>query len=72
LPFKFNLQRYSTGGRAYGGLSARVAQLHKALRATRHALLRERQCSLHFQKMYAGAAQQAKEAEQREAVGPFR
>ena len=46
----------SAGGRAYGGLSARVAQLHKALRATRQALLRERQRAVHFQKMYAGCS----------------
>lgn len=52
----------SAGGRAYGGLSARVAQLHRALRATRMALVRERQRSAHFQGLYKEAMKEAKHA----------
>ena len=56
------------GGRAYGGLSARVAQLHRALRVTRAALLRERQRSKSFKKLYLKAAAQATAANETAAI----
>ena len=56
------------GGRAYGGLSARVAQLHRALRVTRAALLRERQRSKSFKKLYLKAAAQATAANEAAAI----
>ena len=52
----------SAGGRLHGGLSSRVAQIHRALRATRAALLREKQKSADFEKLYLAAAKHAAEA----------
>jgi hypothetical protein len=53
----------SAGGRRLaGGLSSRVAQIHRALRATRAALLREKQKSADFEKLYLAAAKHAAEA----------
>ena len=53
----------SAGGRRLaGGLSSRVAQIHRALRATRAALLREKQKSADLEKLYLAAAKHAAEA----------
>lgn len=49
----------SAGGRSYGGLSAKMAQLHKALRATRAALIKERRRADMFEKLYKETSQQA-------------
>ena len=52
----------SAGGRLRGGLSSRVAQIHRALGATRAALLREKQTSADLKKLYLAAVKQASEA----------
>jgi hypothetical protein len=52
----------SAGGRLHGGLSSRVAQIHRALRATRAALIREKQKSAEYKKLYLAAAEHASEA----------
>ena len=49
----------SAGGRSYGGLSAKMAQLHKALRAIRAALIKERRRADMFEKLYKETSQQA-------------
>jgi len=52
----------SAGGRLHGGLSSRVAQIHRALRATRAALIREKQKSAEYKRLYLAAAEHASEA----------
>lgn len=58
----------SAGGRLHGGLSARVALIHRALRATRAALIREKQKSAQYKNMYLAAAKQATDASKAAAV----
>ena len=52
----------SAGGRSYGGLSAKMATLHKALRATRAALVKERRRADMFEKLYKETSQHAIDA----------
>ena len=52
----------SAGGRSYGGLSAKMATLHKALRATRAALVKERRRTDMFEKLYKETSQHAIDA----------
>lgn len=52
----------SAGGRSYGGLSAKMATLHKALRATRAALVKERRRADMFEKLYKETSQHAMDA----------
>ena len=53
---------------ARGGLSGRVAQLHRALRATRAALLRERQVVAKYEKMLLSATSQTETATEAAAL----